>query len=67
MQCLGIMNDIKDGRDWPYAFRHVPRRKLSDDLIDKDTRELRETRHSAKSIRERYRRNIVYDLLLPTK
>lgn len=66
-QCLGIMNDVKDGRDWPFAFRHVPKRKLSDNLIDNETRELRETRHSAKTIRERYRRNLVYDLLLPTK
>ncbi|XP_065208772.1 mitochondrial ribonuclease P protein 1 homolog [Planococcus citri] len=66
-QCLAIMNDIKDGRDWPYAFRHVPRRKLENTLINEATKEIRDTRHTTKSIKERYRRNLVYDLLLPNK
>ena len=29
-QCVSILLDVKDGKDWNKAFKHVPRRKLMD-------------------------------------
>lgn len=67
LQCLAIMNDKKDGRDWKYSFRHIPRRKLVRDFIDEAKSEEKKTKFTAKFVREKYRRNVVYDLLLKDK
>lgn len=63
------MNDLKDGLSWPEALKHVPQRRLVDHEEHYDTpAESEKMNHStAASIRESYRKNLVYDLLLKKK
>lgn len=70
LQSLAIMNDLKEKNDWNYALRHVPSRKImsrdgsggqNEEKLEKMSNQM-----SAKTIREQYRRNVVYDLLVET-
>lgn len=70
LQMICIMNDIKEGQSWTEAFRHVPRRKLT----SSNTRELEDREDNydpspltAKAIRDNYRKNFIYDLLLKNR
>lgn len=68
LQVLAIINELKDGQSWPEALKHVPCKRVeinSDfDNADNSNKIIRLTAHS---IRENYRKNLVYDLLLQKK
>lgn len=59
-----IMGDIKLDNNWTNALRHIPRRKLLE--ADAYQRGLKGSNHkiSAKRIKEDFRRNSVYNLLM---
>lgn len=59
-----IMADLKLDNNWPNALKHIPRRKLLE--ADAYQRGLKGSGHklSAQRIREDFRRNSVYNLLL---
>ncbi|VVC35678.1 tRNA methyltransferase TRMD/TRM10-type domain,tRNA methyltransferase TRM10-type domain [Cinara cedri] len=63
-QMLMIMVDLKMDNNWANALKHIPRRKLLE--IDAYQRELtgNNQKLSAKQIREDFRRNSVYKLLI---
>ncbi|KAI5709674.1 hypothetical protein M8J76_001355 [Diaphorina citri] len=66
-QVLAIMNDWRRTNDWKYSFRHIPKRKLNrgDDSLYLNQNEGRnDSKISAKFIKERKKRQLVYDLLL---
>lgn len=58
------MNEIKQTNDWKLAFRHVPPRKTHEikNLTQHDLEKMNNS-HSARLIREHFRRNLVYDLI----
>ncbi|KAL1463306.1 hypothetical protein WDU94_015069 [Cyamophila willieti] len=68
-QVMAIMNDWKRTNDWKYSFRHIPKRKLNPESVD-DSLYLAQKENeqhgqvSPKFIRERKKRQLVYDLLL---
>jgi len=59
-----IMADLKVNNNWVEALRHIPRRKLLE--VDAYQRGLigNSNKLSAKQIREDFRRNAVYNLLI---
>lgn len=59
-----IMADLKVDNNWVNALKHIPRRKLLE--VDAYQRGLSGSNHklSAKRIREDFRRNSVYNLLI---
>ncbi|XP_050432221.1 mitochondrial ribonuclease P protein 1 homolog [Adelges cooleyi] len=62
-QMIMIMADLKIDNDWTNALRHIPRRKLLE--VDAYQRGYRgNNKVTAKRIREDFKRNSVYDLLL---
>lgn len=61
---MGILNDLKDGQSWPEAFKHVPKRKLGGSNLGDLEEDDKPNPLSAKTIRDNYRKNFVYDLLL---
>lgn len=69
-QVMAIMNDWRRTNDWNYSFRHIPRRKLNHQHSDEssylgdNSRDTRCSEVSAKFIKERKKRQLVYDLLL---
>ncbi len=67
-QCVAIMGDKKCGLSWSEAFKHIPSRKIAGPKYTNEFEIEKEENHiTAKSIREQYRKNLVYDLLLQLK
>lgn len=68
LQVLAIINELKDGQSWPEALKHVPRNRVEHDMdIDNFDKPEKINRLTAAAIRENYRKNFVYDLLLNKK
>lgn len=71
LQVIAILNDVKDGQSWPQALKHVPKRKIHNaklgDEEDEDREHLRFNPRSGRDVREDYRKNLIYDLLLNDK
>lgn len=66
-QVMAIMNDWRKTNDWKYALRHIPKRKLNqpdDNRMYLAREESSHTEVSSKFIKERKKRQLVYDLLL---
>lgn len=63
-QVLAILNDLKNGLPWQAALNHVPRRKIATGDKNFQKAEAKFNRLTAKGIRENYRINSVFDLLL---
>jgi len=59
-----IMADLKVDNNWANALKHIPRRKLLE--VDAYQRQPTKSNHklTAKRIREDFKRNSVYNLLI---
>jgi len=59
-----IMADLKVDNNWANALKHIPRRKLLE--VDAYQRQPAKSNHklTAKRIREDFKRNSVYNLLI---
>lgn len=55
-QCVAILNDVKNGASWQYAFRHIPREKLQ--TVDEEFMGKKQSNHkSAIDVRFRWKAN----------
>jgi ribonuclease P protein 1 len=59
-----IMADLKIDNNWINALRHIPRRKILEDNAYQRKPVENSNKLSAKKIKDNFRRNSVYNLLL---
>lgn len=59
-----IMADLKMDNNWINALRHIPRRKILEVDAYQRSHLKNNNRVTTKSIRENFRKNSVYDLLI---
>lgn len=59
-----IMADLKVDNNWVNALKHIPRRKLLEVTDYQRGLQVNNNKSSAKRIKEEFRRNSVYNLLI---
>lgn len=59
-----IMADLKIDNNWINALKHIPRRKILEDNAYQRKPIENNTKLSARQIKDHFRRNSVYNLLL---
>lgn len=64
---MEIIFELRDGKDWDYAFKHIHEGNATTEELDPEMQEKRDYKHTITEVKEQFRSDMLRKLLQKAK